>query len=123
MTISSTTRGDHGAITRRAALGAFGAAAAGFAVFGPRGTQDIPRGRTVLDYWEKWTRHEGDAMERIVRAYNTSQSRVWVRYIVVSDIGQKSLVSIAGGNPLRHHRAVQLPRPGVCRVGRDPASG
>ena len=86
-------------MTRRVALGAMAATAAGFALFGPRGTQAIPSGRIVLDYWEKWTRHEGDAMERVVDAFNKSQERIWVRYIVVSDIGQKSLVSIAGGNP------------------------
>ncbi len=99
MTASSPQPRDLGAISRRAALGALAAGAAGFALFGPRGTQAIPPGRIVLDYWEKWTRHEGDAMERIVDAFNKSQSRIWVRYIVVSDIGQKSLVSIAGGNP------------------------
>lgn len=93
------TSGSGLALTRRAALGVMVAGAAGFALFGPRGRQDIPPGRIVLDYWEKWTRHEGDAMERIVNAFNASQSRIWVRYLVVSDIGQKSLVSIAGGNP------------------------
>ena len=87
------------AVSRRVALGAMVAGAAGFALLGPRGRRDIPSGRLVLDYWEKWTRHEGDAMERIVDAFNASQSRIWVRYLVVSDIGQKSLVSIAGGNP------------------------
>jgi ABC-type glycerol-3-phosphate transport system substrate-binding protein len=86
-------------MTRRGVLGVLGAVAAGFALFGPRGKHDIPSGRIVLDYWEKWTRHEGDAMERIVDAFNQSQKRIWVRYIVVSDIGQKSLVSIAGGRP------------------------
>jgi ABC-type glycerol-3-phosphate transport system substrate-binding protein len=96
---SAHTTGSGLAITRRVALGAMVAGAAGFAVLGPRGRQDSPSGRIVLDYWEKWTRHEGDAMERIVRAFNESQSRIWVRYLVVSDIGQKSLVSIAGGNP------------------------
>jgi ABC-type glycerol-3-phosphate transport system substrate-binding protein len=87
------------ALTRRAALGALAAGAAGFALFGPSGRRDIPRDRIVLDYWEKWTRHEGDAMERIVDAFNRSQDRTFVRYIVVSDIGQKSLVAIAGGRP------------------------
>lgn len=38
-------------------------------------------------------------MERIVREFNRSQDRIFVRYLVVSDIGQKSLVSIAGGRP------------------------
>jgi ABC-type glycerol-3-phosphate transport system substrate-binding protein len=89
------------AITRRAAIGSIVVGAAGFAALGPRGEGDQARGdgRIVLDYWEKWTRHEGDAMVRIVNAFNESQSRIRVRYIVVSDIGQKSLVSIAGGRP------------------------
>jgi ABC-type glycerol-3-phosphate transport system substrate-binding protein len=86
-------------LTRRAAVGAMAAAATGYALFGPRGTSEITRGRIVLDYWEKWTRHEGDAMERIVDEFNRSQDRIFVRYLVVSDIGQKSLISIAGGRP------------------------
>lgn len=86
-------------LTRRAAVGTMAAAAAGYALFGPRGTEEIPPGRIVLDYWEKWTRHEGDAMERIVNAFNQSQDRIFIRYLVVSDIGQKSLVSIAGKRP------------------------
>jgi len=86
-------------LTRRAAVGALAAGAAGYALFGPRGTQQVPKGRIVLDYWEKWTRHEGDAMERVVDDYNRSQNRAFVRYLVVSDIGQKSLISIAGGSP------------------------
>ncbi len=76
-----------------------GVGAAGFAVFGPRGEREVRDGRIVLDYWEKWTRHEGDAMEQVVRAFNASQDRIRVRYLVVSDIGQKSIVAIAGGRP------------------------
>jgi ABC-type glycerol-3-phosphate transport system substrate-binding protein len=90
---------DTWALTRRAALGALGAGGAAFALFGPRGASDVPPGRVVLDYWEKWTRHEGDAMVRVVDDFNRSQGRVFVRYLVVSDVGQKSLVAIAGGNP------------------------
>ncbi len=75
----------------------------GFAVFGPRGEKQHASarggGRIVLDYWEKWTRHEGDAMRRIVDAFNESQSRIFVRYVVTADIGQKSMVAIAGGAP------------------------
>jgi multiple sugar transport system substrate-binding protein len=88
----------HG-ITRRAALGALGAGAAGFALFGPRGRETIPAGRIVLDYWEKWRSHEGAAMQAIVDTFNASQTRIHVRMLVVSDIGQKSVVAIAGGRP------------------------
>ena len=87
------------AITRRAAIGTLAAGGAAFALFGPRGTSAVPRGRVVLDYWEKWTRHEGDAMVKVVNAFNDSQDRIFVRYLVTGDIGQKSLVAIAGGDP------------------------
>jgi multiple sugar transport system substrate-binding protein len=86
-------------ITRRSALAAIAGAGLGFAVFGPRGSRDAGKGRIVLEYWEKWTRHEGEAMRRVVDAFNDSQNRIFVRYIVVTDIGQKSLVAIAGGDP------------------------
>ncbi|MBY0311099.1 MAG: ABC transporter substrate-binding protein [Phycisphaerales bacterium] len=98
-------RSDPWSLTRRAALGALGVGAAGFALFGPSAPKSAGgaggggAGRIVLDYWEKWTRHEGDAMERVVAAFNASQDRIHVRYLVVSDIGQKSMVAIAGGRP------------------------
>lgn len=89
------------AVTRRAALGGLAAAGLGFVVFGPRGAKDAAasRGRIVLDYWEKWTRHEGDAMVKVVNAFNQSQDRILVRYLVTSDIGQKSLIAIGSGDP------------------------
>lgn len=86
-------------ITRRAALGALGTAAAGFALFGPRGAPEKIDGRVVLDYWEKWTGHEGEAMRRIVDRFNASQSRVFVRYFSMGGIGQKAMIAIAGGDP------------------------
>lgn len=88
-------------MSRRAAVGALAAAGTGFVLFGPRGGKDsaAARGRIVLDYWEKWTRHEGDAMVKVVEAFNASQERIHVRYFVTSDIGQKSMVAIAGGDP------------------------
>lgn len=91
--------GRAGAIGRRAALGALGAGAAGFALFGPRGAKESPGGRIVLDYWEKWTGHEGRAMQRIVDEFNSSQSRIVVRYLVTAGIDQKTLIAVAGGNP------------------------
>lgn len=87
------------ALTRRAALGTLGAAALGFAAFGPRGAPDKIDGRIVLDYWEKWTGHEGEAMRRIVDRFNQSQSRLFVRYFSMAGIGQKAMIAIAGGDP------------------------
>ncbi|MEZ6318514.1 MAG: extracellular solute-binding protein [Phycisphaerales bacterium] len=86
-------------ISRRAALGALAAAGAGFALFGPRRAGDAPAGRTVIDYWEKWTGQEGEAMGRVIDAFNRSQDRIWVRYFATSAIDQKALVSIAGNDP------------------------
>lgn len=87
-------------LTRRAAVGVFAAAAAGFAAFGPRPRRDpLASGRTVLDYWEKWTGAEGAAMRKVVDAFNASQKRLFVRYITVSTIHQKAMIAIAGGAP------------------------
>jgi multiple sugar transport system substrate-binding protein len=86
--------------SRRAAIGGLAAAGLGFVAFGPRGAKEASAGgRVVLDYWEKWTRHEGDAMVKVVEAFNASQDRIRVRYFVTSDIGQKSMIAIAGGDP------------------------
>jgi ABC-type glycerol-3-phosphate transport system substrate-binding protein len=88
-----------GRVTRRAALGVLGAAAVGYAAFGPRGAPDRIDGRVVLDYWEKWTGREGEAMRRIVDRFNASQSRVFVRYFAMAGIGQKAMIAIAGNDP------------------------
>lgn len=86
-------------MSRRAALGLLAAGGAGFALFGPRRAGDAPAGRTVIDYWEKWTGQEGEAMRRVIDAFNRSQDRVWVRYFATSAIDQKALISIAGDDP------------------------
>jgi ABC-type glycerol-3-phosphate transport system substrate-binding protein len=85
--------------SRRGALAALAAGGLGFAVFGPRGERARGDGRVVLDYWEKWTGHEGKAMQRVVDDFNASQSRLFVRYMVTAGIDQKALVAIAGGDP------------------------
>jgi multiple sugar transport system substrate-binding protein len=87
-------------LTRREAVTALlGAGAAAFALFGPRARYDIPPGRLVLDYWEKWTGHEGRAMQTVVDAFNRSQDRLWVRYFALAGIDEKAQISIAGGAP------------------------
>jgi len=55
--------------------------------------------RLVLEYWDKWTGIEADAMREIVEDYNSSQSEVEVRYLSVSQIERKLMLAIAGGNP------------------------
>jgi multiple sugar transport system substrate-binding protein len=86
-------------ITRRAAVGALAAAGAGFALFGPRGAKEAVGNRLVLDYWEKWTGIEGRAMEAVVRDFNDSQDRLFVRYFSTAGIDEKAQISIAGGSP------------------------
>src|SRR5262245_21096347 len=90
-----------GSITRRIALGALGAGALGVALWPrtPRSRAGIPRGRTALTYWEKWTGPEGDALQGIVDWYNQAQDKVWVRRVPVSDIMSKAMVAIGGGDP------------------------
>jgi len=53
----------------------------------------------VLDYWEKWTGFEAEAMRALVDDFNASQSRIRVRYLPVSQIERKLLLATAGGNP------------------------
>lgn len=86
-------------MTRRAALGGLAACGLAFVLLGPRPDRRRSDGRIVLDYWEKWTGHEGDAMLRVVEDFNRSQSRIHVRYFSMSGIDQKAMIAIAGGNP------------------------
>lgn len=88
-----------GSLTRRAAVGTMAAAGAGFVLFGPRGRAQRTDGRIVLDYWEKWTSHEGAAMQRVVDEFNASQNRVFVRYFAMAGIDEKTQIAIAGGSP------------------------
>lgn len=60
-------------------------------------------------YWEKWTDFEGEAMSRVVEAFNTQEREhsrrepgyrpIEVEMVVVSRIEQKLLIACAGGNP------------------------
>jgi ABC-type sugar transport system permease subunit/ABC-type glycerol-3-phosphate transport system substrate-binding protein len=56
-------------------------------------------GRVHVKYWEKWTGFEKEAMQALVDDFNRSQSRIWVDYLSVSAVNQKTLVATAGGNP------------------------
>ena len=90
-------------LTRRAAVGSLIARGAGFALFVPSGLDEQVRrarrqGRLILDYWEKWTSVEGEAMRAVVDRFNQSQPRIYVRYLVTATIHQKALVAIAGGD-------------------------
>jgi len=73
------------------------AAAIAILLIGPAPANSEPR--LVLDYWEKWTLFEQKAMEAVVDDFNKSQDRITVRYIMTSDIDEKALIAIAGGDP------------------------
>lgn len=94
-----TAPADPREVTRRVALGVIASAGAAYAVLGPRGEKESVRGRLVLDYWEKWTGHEGRAMQQVVDRFNASQDRLFVRYLVTGTIHQKAMIAIAGGRP------------------------
>lgn len=94
-------RPDRPGLARRVAIAAIGAGLLGAGLWPrePRSRGSIPRGRTVVDYWEKWTGPEGEAIQRVVDRFNAGQDRIWVRRLAVSDIVSKSMVAVGGGDP------------------------
>lgn len=57
------------------------------------------KNRTIVTFWEKWTRHEAAAMQQAVDSFNRSQDRVFVNMVSMSQINQKMLIATAGGDP------------------------
>ena len=73
---------------------------ASFATGCANGEDDMTEdGRVIVEYWEKWTSFERDAMQSIVDDFNASQDRIAVRMLTVSGIDRKMLLATAGGNP------------------------
>lgn len=87
-------------LTRRALLGGLAAAGAGFALWPhtPRSRSAAPPGRVVLTYWEKWTGAEAAALQAIIDDFNAAQDRIWVHRVPVSNIQEKAMLAIAGGD-------------------------
>jgi ABC-type glycerol-3-phosphate transport system substrate-binding protein len=56
-------------------------------------------GPVTINYWEKWTGFEGEAVQAVADAFNRRQDKVFVKVLTVSEIEKKLLVSIAGGDP------------------------
>src|ERR1039457_4930575 len=53
-------------------------------------------GRIVLQYWEKWTGFEDDAMQEVVEDYNRSQNRVFVNKLTgLGEIERKLMLATA----------------------------
>ena len=55
--------------------------------------------RVVINYWEKWTGFEADAMKAVIDDFNRSQSRIEVRLLAISPIDVKLLLAASSGNP------------------------
>ncbi len=58
-----------------------------------------------VSYWEKWTGFEGEAMQRVVDAFNEKKIRnkkgkiIQVEMVTTSQLDRRFIVSVAGGNP------------------------
>jgi multiple sugar transport system substrate-binding protein len=53
----------------------------------------------TIQYWEKWTNFEAEAMQAVVDKYNKSQNRIRVVYLSTAQIDRKLLLATAGGTP------------------------
>jgi multiple sugar transport system substrate-binding protein len=74
-------------------------AAIGYVTLGPRPQASDHGDRIVLNYWEKWTGSEAQAMQQVVEAFNASQDRIHVNSLTMSSIDEKAMLAIAGGAP------------------------
>lgn len=59
----------------------------------------VDDGKVVVTYWEKWTNFEGEAMRKVVDEFNNRQDKIFVRYLNISNIAQKTIMAISGGSP------------------------
>ncbi len=79
-----------------------GLAALGVLILGPRPGATRPKSRVVVSYWEKWTNKEAEQMQRIVTDFNNTvgaRQGIYVEYLSMSSINQKTLVATAAGVP------------------------
>ncbi len=59
-------------------------------------------GRVVVTYWEKWSGEDAAAMQRVVDDFNNTVGRqkgIYVQYLSMSDVNEKTLVATAAGVP------------------------
>lgn len=55
--------------------------------------------KVTIEYWEKWTQFEYDAMKAVVDDFNASQDRIHVNILSTSNIGQKTMMAVSAGVP------------------------
>ena len=89
-------------MTTKMSVGAVAVAALAVAA-GVMGEKAVTRqsraDRVTVVYWEKWTGSEGEEMRKVVDAFNASQDRIFVKYLSISGVDNKTRLSTAGGNP------------------------
>lgn len=71
-------------------------------IFGPRADAPPMKDRVIIQYWEKWTGNEGAQMQEIVDWFNDTVGKdkgIYVQYLSMSSVSQKTLVSTAAGVP------------------------
>jgi ABC-type glycerol-3-phosphate transport system substrate-binding protein len=74
----------------------------GFLVLGAAAPTAVPSGFVIVNYWEKWVGPEAEQMQLIVNDFNNSvgkEKHIFVRFLSVSNIDQKTLVATAAGVP------------------------
>jgi ABC-type glycerol-3-phosphate transport system substrate-binding protein len=90
-------------IIKQVVFALMGATAVVFLLLGSlQNKSHAPPGFTVVEYWEKWNDPEAAQMEVIVDDFNKSVGRdkkIYVHFLSVSDIDQKTLISISAGVP------------------------
>lgn len=68
----------------------------------PRARDEQPAGFTKIQYWEKWTGEEAEGMRRVVDRFNATvgrEKKIFVEYVSMSQVDQKTLVATAAGVP------------------------
>jgi ABC-type glycerol-3-phosphate transport system substrate-binding protein len=87
---------------KRVILSLMAIAAIVFLCLGGAAPAAVPMGSVVVEYWEKWVGNEANQMKRIVDDFNNTVGRdkhIFVRYMPISNVDQKTLISIAAGVP------------------------
>lgn len=73
-------------------------------LLGPRPDEDLPQDPdvTVVTYWEKWSGPQAAQMQQIVDEFNATvgrEKKIFVRFVSVSGVTQKTLTATAAGVP------------------------